>query len=122
MSGSSTPTAAAGRGPLDALASMGRRLGSWIAPPAAAKVLLDPGIVVSADGTRVYAIGVTSSSDPSARGSTGVFAFDASTLAPLGHWAATADFTSIAVSADGRFVYAAAQGGVDAAGQPLIAN
>lgn len=109
-------------GPFEALATLGRRLGRWIAPSVAAKLLLDPGIVVSADGARVYAIGVSSSSDPNARGSTGVFAFDAATLAPLGNWGPTADFTSLAISADGRFVYAAAQGGVDSAGQPAFAN
>ena len=107
---------AAGSGPLDAVAAMGRRLGAWIAPSALAKLLLDPGLVVSPDGTRVYAIGVTSS-DPSSSGSTGVFAFDAGSLARLGNWAPTADFTSIAISGDGRFVYTAGLGGVDAAGQ-----
>jgi hypothetical protein len=104
-------------GPLDAVAALGRRIGRWIAPTAQAKLMLDPGIVLSPDGTRVYAIGV-SSPGPSGRGSSGVFAFDASNLSPLGHWAPTADFTSIAVSADGRFVYAGAMAGVDAAGTP----
>jgi hypothetical protein len=73
-------------------------------------------LVVSADGTRVYALGIES--DSRARDSTGVFAFDASTLAPLGHWAAQADFDSMAVSDDGRFVYAAGSGGPTAAGNP----
>jgi hypothetical protein len=45
-----------------------------------------------------------------------VFTFDASTLAPLGHWAPQADLTSIAVSDDGRHVYVAAHGGPSAAG------
>jgi hypothetical protein len=107
---------AADDGPLDALAGLGRRLGRWIAPSALAKILLEPGLVASPDGTRLYAIGVTSATDPTTRGSTGIYAYDAATLAPLGHWQPTADFTSIAVSADGRFVYAAALGGVDAAG------
>lgn len=75
-------------------------------------------IVVSADGTRVYTLGIASS-DPSSSGdSAGVYAFDASTLAPLGHWAAQADLTSIAVSEDGRHVFAAAPGGPTAAGTP----
>ena len=74
-------------------------------------------IVVSADGTRVYALGIASP-EPASRGSAGVYAFDASTLAPLGHWAPQADLTSIAVSSDGRHVYAAAQGGPSAAGDP----
>jgi hypothetical protein len=108
-------SASRGEGPLDGLAALGRRIGRWIAPSVAAKVRLEPGLVLSPDGTRVYAIGVGFAS-PSGGGSTGVFAFDAATLAQLGHWDPTADFTSIAVSGDGRFVYAAAQGGVDALG------
>jgi hypothetical protein len=47
-----------------------------------------------------------------------VYAFDASTLAPLGHWAAQADLTSIAISEDGRHVYAAADGGAPVPGRP----
>jgi hypothetical protein len=73
-------------------------------------------IVVSADGARVYTLGVVSD-DGSADGA-GVFAFDASTLAPLGHWAPQADLSSIAVSDDGRHVYAAASGGPSPAGAP----
>jgi hypothetical protein len=49
-------------------------------------------------------------------GSAGVFAFDAATLEPVGHWPPLADLMSIAVSADGRFVYAAAMAGFDAEG------
>lgn len=103
-------------GPLEAVAALGRRVGQWIAPPVAAKSQLLPGMVLSPDGTRVYAIGV-SSPGATDRGSSGIFAFDASSLARLGSWAPTADFASIAVSADGLFVYAAAQGGIDAAGR-----
>ncbi len=103
-------------GALGALDTLGRRIGRWIAPSAVAKLLLQPGIVVSPDGTRVYAIGVSSPARTD-RGSTGVYAFDAASLAQLGNWAPTADFSSIAVSADGRFVYAAAQAGVDAEGR-----
>jgi hypothetical protein len=111
----SEPATAAGAGPLDAIGALGRRLGDWIAPSALAKLLLDPGLVVSPDGSRVYAIGVTSS-NPESRGSTGVFAFDAASLERLGQWDPTADFTSIAISADSRFVYASGQGGVNADG------
>ena len=75
-------------------------------------------VVVSADGTRVYAIGSASSDSSGGGDSAGVYAFDASTLAPLGHWAAQADLTSIAVSEDGRHVFAAAPGGPNAAGGP----
>lgn len=74
-------------------------------------------VVVSADGTRVYALGVESE-NPETADSTGVYAFDASTLAALGHWAPMAALESIAVSNDGRHVYAAATGGVSATGNP----
>jgi hypothetical protein len=99
------------------LAGLGRDLGRWLAPSAVAKTFLDPGIVASPDGRRIYAIGVSGSSDPGPGGSTGVYAFDATTLDVLGHWAPTADFTSIAVSSDGAYLYAAAPGGVDASGR-----
>jgi hypothetical protein len=75
-------------------------------------------IAVSADGTRVYALGIGSAGSGGAAESAGVYAFDAATLAPLGHWAAQADLTSIAVGEDGRFVYAAADGGPSATGDP----
>jgi len=73
-------------------------------------------IVVNTDGTRVYTLGIASTDG--SRDSAGVYAFDASTLAPLGHWPAQADLTSISVSDDGRYVYAAATGGLSAAGDP----
>jgi hypothetical protein len=79
---------------------------------------LDDVIVLSADGTRVYTLGIASSDPASSGDSAGVYAFDATTLAPLGHWAPQANLTSIAVSDDGRHVYAAADGGPSAAGDP----
>src|SRR2546427_802098 len=82
--------------------------------------LTDPSgrlIVVSVDGTRLYTLGIGSPAGGS-QDSAGVFAFDASTLAPLGHWAPQADLTSLAVSDDGRHVYAAADGGPSSAGDP----
>ncbi len=101
------PTAA---GP-DPLAALGR----WLAPPAAAKVFMQPGLVLSPDGSRLYALGVAPEAAGRA-GSTGVIVFDAATLQPLASWGPTADLGSIAVSADGKFVYAAGLPGVDADG------
>lgn len=99
--GTGDVTADAG-GPLGAL-------GRWLTPAAAAKVLLSSGIAISPDGTRIYALGIESNvtaanGDP---GSAGVFIFDTANLRQLAHWEATADFVSLAVSADARFVYAA---------------
>jgi hypothetical protein len=47
-----------------------------------------------------------------------VFSFDSASLAPLANWPATADFVSLAISRDGRFVYAAGVPGVDSHGAP----
>jgi hypothetical protein len=106
--------AAANSGPLAAL-------GDWLAPSAAAKSWLRGALVISPDGTRIYAIGVRGSLDePSMGGSTGIFAFDGTTLEPVGSWPPTADFVSVAVSADGRFVYAAGLPSVDATGESKL--
>jgi len=50
-------------------------------------------------------------------GSAGIFAFDAATLAPVWHVEPNADYVSLAVSPDGRFLFAAGTAGVDAAGR-----
>ena len=102
--------------PLDVLASVGRQLGRLMAPSVAAKVFLEPAVVVSTDGTRIYGLGVDALGGDGSGGSHGIYAFDATTLEPIGHWAPTADFASLAISPDGRFVYAAGQNGVDATG------
>ena len=99
------------------LAAIGRRVGRWLAPAALAKVILEPGIVVSPDGTRVYALGIDGPPGNDSTGSSGVFVFDAASLEPLGTWAPLADLSSLAISGDGRSVYAAALPGVDAAGE-----
>ena len=99
--GTGDVTADAG-GPLGAL-------GRWLTPTAAAKVLLSSGIAISPDGTRIYALGIESNVTAAngGPGSAGVFIFDTANLRQLAHWEATADFVSLAVSADARFVYAA---------------
>jgi hypothetical protein len=106
------PTASTSDG--DLFAGLGRRIGEAIAPSAAAKFLLQPAMTVSPDGSRLYALGVSQANG--ALGSLGVFVFDAATLAEIDHWDATADFGSIAMSADGAFIYAAGGYGRDAAG------
>jgi hypothetical protein len=106
--------AAAERDPLAAV-------GNWLAPTAAAKSFLRGALAVSPDGTRIYAIGIKSGVDErETAGSAGVFVFDADTLEPITVWQPTADFISVAVSADGRLVYASGLPGVDAAGQIKI--
>lgn len=105
-------------GPADVVAALGHAIGDWLAPTAAAKILLQPAIAISPDGTTLYALGIDGSVE--SFGSTGVFAFDISgdTMSVKGRWDPTADFVSVAVSADGAFVYAAGVAGVDAKGIP----
>lgn len=112
------PTAAA-NDPLTALAALGRSFGSWLAPSALAKVYLDPAIALSPDGSRLYLL-TTNATDPTEASavSVGVLVVDATTLAVLDRWAPTADFVSIAVSRNGRFVYAAGLSDVRADGKP----
>jgi hypothetical protein len=89
----------------------------WLAPPMAAKAILRGAVVLSPDGSRVYAIGIDQSAkNGPLSGSSGVYVFDAATLATVDHWPPTADFVSLAVSPDGRFLYATGLPGVDAAG------
>ncbi|MBI3746362.1 MAG: hypothetical protein HY264_07555 [Chloroflexi bacterium] len=98
--GAGAATTAAG-GPIAAF-------GRWLTPAVAAKVLLSPGIVISPDGTRIYALGITGGpAGAELAGSAGVFVFDATSLRQVAHWPATADFVSLAVSPDGKFLYAA---------------
>ncbi|HUQ44914.1 MAG TPA: hypothetical protein VM451_10980 [Candidatus Limnocylindria bacterium] len=107
-------TATAAQGPL-------RDFGEWLAPTVAAKTFLQTAVVVSPDGSRVYALGITGgASEREMSGSSGVFVFDAGTLEPIGHWEPTADFVSLAISADGRSVYAAGAPGFDAGGRILV--
>ncbi len=90
-------------GPLGVLGDLGRTIAGWIAPQATAKVFLQPGLALSPDGSRIYALGVASGGS----GSSGVDVFDSRTMTQLDHWAPLADLGSIAVSPDGKYVYVA---------------
>ncbi|MBI3751952.1 MAG: hypothetical protein HY263_09910 [Chloroflexi bacterium] len=106
-----TATAAIAPNPLAAL-------GRWLTPSADAKVLLSAAIAVSPDGRRVYALGTSGGvSGEEFAGSAGVLVFDAATLSVLDTWPPTADFVSVAVSADGEWVYAAGSPRVGADGR-----
>jgi hypothetical protein len=95
-------------------------LGRWLAPIAAAKSFLRSSVILSPDGSRVYAIGVKAGvENPDVPGSAGVFAFNAATLELIDIYDPTADFVSLAIGADGRFVYAAGLPGVDALGRRI---
>lgn len=98
-------------------------LGRWLAPATFGKMFLQPGVALSPDGSRLYGIGVIG--DPAAQefsSAAGVVVFDTAAMTALGRWAPTADFSSIAVSADGSFVYAAGLPGVDASGMQTSQN
>lgn len=77
---------------------------------------VEPGLIASSDGTRLYALGLASGSG-NVGTSTGIWVFDAETLELLDHWAPRALLTSLAISADGRFLYASSAAGFDADGR-----
>jgi hypothetical protein len=108
------PVAAASNDPL---ANAARALARWLAPSVEAKVYLSPSLVLSADGSRLYAIG-TAATDPltPAGGSTGVWVFDSTTLGVVDHWAPDADYVSLGFNHDGSLLLAAGMPGSDATG------
>jgi DNA-binding beta-propeller fold protein YncE len=100
----------------DPVADLAHAIGRWMAPPVAAKIFVDPGLVLSPDGTRIFALAADPGNGETVS-SQGVFVFDAVTLEQVAHWPPTADLTSIAISPDGAWLYAAGQPGFDAAGK-----
>lgn len=113
-----TATTTAAAPSTDAFASLGRAIGRWLAPAAVAKIFVEPGIVASPDGKTVYTLGIRSLAGEDNDGSLGVFVFDTESMQQTAHWQPTADYISLAISADGRYVYALGQPQVDAAGKP----
>ena len=105
--------------PGDAIAALGRQLGRWLAPPVAAKVLLEPALVISPDGKRIYGLGIDPLGVDGNIGSRGIYAFDTESFTPIAHWTTTVDLDSLAISPDGRFVYAAGLAGVDSSGRAV---
>jgi hypothetical protein len=105
---------AADAGPVD-LAGIGRAIGGWLAPSATAKTILQPGLALSPDGTRVYALGILPPQNYIS-GSTGVDVFDTTSMRQVDHWAPLGDLVSIATSSDGRQVYVAAAAETTATG------
>ena len=103
------------------LGDIARAITRSLLPTVLAKVLVEPGVVVSPDGRTVYALGIRSRTGEDNDGSVGILVFDATSLAQTNHWGPTADFVSLAMSKDGRFVYAVGQAGADAAGN-LVAD
>ena len=76
---------------------------------------INPGIVLSPDGARIYALGIGRGRSEMGV-SSGIWVFDGDTLEPLGRFEPRAMLTSLAVSADGTFVYASSPAGFDVEG------
>jgi DNA-binding beta-propeller fold protein YncE len=99
------------------LENVGRTIGRFVAPAALAKFYLDPSIVVSPDGSRVYVIGTTAESfTDGTGGSAGIWVLDATTLAVESWWPPVADYMSIGISAGGSLLFLVGSPGLDAAG------
>ena len=86
----STVTAKIAATTADPVADLAHAIGRWIAPPVAAKVFIDPGLVLSPDGTRIFAL-AADTGNGEAVSSQGVFVFDGATLEQVAHWPPTAD-------------------------------
>ena len=105
---------------LDDGAVIARELARAMVPEAAPSnsrgyIGTDPGLVLSPDGQRLFAIGI--GPGPGDGGTpTGVWVFDAESLNLIDHWPPRAMLTSLGVSVDGRFVYAAGANGFDVEG------
>ena len=110
LTGPLTAPVASAAGAWAALGAVAGGISDWIARPATAKVFLQPGLVVSADGSRVYALGLAHP-EPGPLQSTGVYVFEGATLRQVAHWSPTADYISLALSADGKLLYAAGASG-----------
>src|SRR4029079_16701779 len=68
-------TARIAASPRDPVLDLAHAIGRWIAPPVAAKVFVDPGLVLSPDGTRIFAL-ATDAGNGEAVSSQGIFVFD----------------------------------------------
>jgi hypothetical protein len=66
-------------------------------------------VVGSPDGAILYGVGLATSSpasEPTTIAPTGIWAFDAASMAIVGHWAPIATYTSLGETADGRLLIA----------------
>ena len=100
--------------------SRGDEVAAW-AQVQAASSLGHPRLVGSRDGSLLYAIGMRSTPGELSSGplqaSTGIWVFEARTLALLARWPAAAMYDEIGLTPDGRFVLAAGLEGVTADGR-----
>jgi hypothetical protein len=83
-----------------------------------------PGLVASADGSRLFALGIVGAVGGTLGAPSGIWVFDATSLTLVDHWPAHAFLASLGVSGDGRFVYASGAAGLDVNGRenPWLAS
>ncbi len=89
------------RDPRPVSAQPWRWLEGWFASTASAKMLLMPGVVLSADGRRLYFVDVVDFETGN-----GIWGVDTSSLTSIGHWLAGKEIAGLQLSADGRRLYA----------------
>jgi hypothetical protein len=77
----------------------------------------DPGLVLSPDGRRLYAIGVGAVTGSQVGVPSGIWVFDTDSMQLIDHWQPRAFLSSLTISSDGRFVYAAGAAGYDVNGR-----
>lgn len=77
----------------------------------------DPGLILSPDGRRLYAIGVAGVTGSQMGVPSGIWVFDTASMQLVDHWQPRAYLSSVAMSSDGRFIYAAGAAGYDVNGR-----
>ena len=94
-----TPTAA-----IDALDQLARTLSAWIAPPAMAKIMLEPALALSSDGRRLYVVAMSGDGIPEPGNASMIHVLDAGSLALRDTWTVEPDIASIGIAPNGRDV------------------
>jgi hypothetical protein len=94
-----TPTAA-----LTPLEHLARSVSAWIAPAALAKIMLEPGLALSADGRRLYVVAMSGDGFTEPGRASTVHVLDAATLRVRATWNLEPDVVSIAMAPNGRDV------------------
>jgi hypothetical protein len=94
-------TSTAALHPLDWFA---HSLSAWIAPPAMAKIMLEPALALSADGRRLYVVAMTGDGISAPGHASTIHVLDAGSLVLRDTWTVEPDVASIAIAPDGRDV------------------
>ena len=92
-----TPTAA-----LEPLDQLARGLSAWIAPPAMAKIMLEPALALSSDGGRLYVVAMSGDGISEPGHARTIHVLDAGSLALRDTWTVEPDVASIGIAPNGR--------------------